>query len=125
MAGEGAKSGGPLQLDSKDWDKLGGAGEGAEPLSLVVVPGKSPQAKEMDEKVSNNQLVSDLRNMTDEQLQQSADRIRKILPTLSLTLKDGGEKLKRSLQLHEDELRLRRLLPLQKVEFLWVWFFLF
>nr|XP_027096831.1 ubiquitin-like-specific protease 1D isoform X3 [Coffea arabica] len=116
MAGEGAKSGGPLQLDSKDWDKLlgEGEGEGAEPLSLVVVPGKSPQAKEMDENVSNNQLVSDLRNMTDKQLQQSADRIRKILPTLSLTLKDGGEKLKRSLQLHEDELRRRRLLPLQK-----------
>ena len=123
MAGEGVKSRGPLQSDSKDWDKL--LGEGAEPLSLVVVPGKSPQAKEMDEKVSNNQLVSDLQNMTDEQLQQSADRIRRILPTLSLTLKDGGEKLKRSLQLHEDELRRRRLLPLQKVEFLLVWFFLF
>ncbi|XP_071929079.1 uncharacterized protein [Coffea arabica] len=112
MAGEGVKSRGPLQSDSKDWDKL--LGEGAEPLSLVVVPGKSPQAKEMDEKVSNNQLVSDLQNMTDEQLQQSADRIRRILPTLSLTMKDGGEKLKRSLQLHEDELRRRRLLPLQK-----------
>ena len=121
----GEKRGGQWKEDQRDGNKGVGGGRGAEPLSLGVVPGKSPQAKEMDEKVSNNQLVSDLQNMTDEQLQQSADRIRRILPTLSLTLKDGGEKLKRSLQLHEDELRRRRLLPLQKVEFLLVWFFLF